>query len=345
MVVLTGGGTGGHLAGIKVLKDAFITRGVNPVYIGSTNGLPCANFFDQNGFSASYLLNTRTVMDRGWPGRVVSVVMNLLAVKKAAAILGRHKIKAVVSVGGYAASAPLLAALIRSIPVFIHEHNCVMGRVHKLVSPYAREFFSSYDDRSPVKDYPVQDSFFKKRRIRRQVKRILFLGGSQGSTFINDLAIRMAPLLQTAGIRISHQTGHKDFDRVKSVYREFQADVDVFDFDDDMASQMALADFAVTRAGAGTLWELAANGLPALFIPYPYASEDHQYHNARFLADKGLGFVARQPEVSDEVLFSAIRSDLTRISTQLMSLIQPASGDKIVRYILDSIKPAQDTRG
>ncbi len=98
------------------------------------------------------------------------------------------------------------------------------------------------------------------------------MGGSQGARTINRLALDLAPMLKDRGITIIHQAGEKNIQEVKQSYRDIGIEVDVFGFTQDLAQKMEQADFAVARAGASTLWELAAIACPTLFIPYPYAS-------------------------------------------------------------------------
>ena len=186
----------------------------------------------------------------------------------------------------------------------------MVSPLNRLLRPYAAGFFSSYGGASPVPDFPVDRTFFDLARPRTRVGRIVFLGGSQGARFINDFALEVAPALRRMGIAITHQTGEADFSRVQAGYRALHVDADTFAFDSALTPRMASADFAVSRAGGGTVWELAANGLPALFVPFPHAARDHQYRNARFFADRRLGFVARQSELDLDLLLSALRCDL-----------------------------------
>ncbi|MFH1479826.1 MAG: UDP-N-acetylglucosamine--N-acetylmuramyl-(pentapeptide) pyrophosphoryl-undecaprenol N-acetylglucosamine transferase [Pseudomonadota bacterium] len=337
MIALSGGGTGGHLASLRVLKKAFMEQGVDSILIGSTYGQDSHWFAGEEGFAARYFLDTRGVMGRGFFNKIISLSMVIMGVIKSIHILRRHKVKAVLSVGGYAAAAASFASVILRIPFFIHEHNTVAGQLHRLLSPFARVIFNSYEERSPVRDYPVDEAFFDKRRLRKRVNRILFLGGSQGAEFINNFALEVAPLLHQRGIEIAHQTGEREFDYLKDRYRALNSNADIFPFEQDMAIRMAEADFAVTRAGAGTLWELAANGLPALFVPYPYAVRDHQYQNAKFFADMGLGFLIRESSLKPEILFSALNGEISEISNRLMKLIHPGGADKMAAYVLKSI--------
>ena len=148
-----------------------------------------------------------------------------------------------------------------------------MGKLNKITSKYAKYLFSSYDSSCDIKDYPISQEFFQKARVRENIKTVIFLGGSQGARAINDFALEIASLLVKNNIKIIHQAGRLDFQRVQQKYKDLNIEADVFDFTTNLLEKMDQADFAISRAGASTLWELSAIGLPTLFIPYPYAAK------------------------------------------------------------------------
>ena len=140
------------------------------------------------------------------------------------------------------------------------------------------------------------------------------------------------------GIKIIHQAGKNDFERVAFEYNKLNIQADVFDFSRRIPQKMAKADFAVSRAGASTLWELCANHLPTFFIPYKHAAGDHQYYNAKALFDKSLCFLKREEELSEDSFFEAINSDIHKISIELISSINPNAISLIVDIILKNNK-------
>ncbi len=213
-----------------------------------------------------------------------------------------------------------------------------MGKLNEITSRFATELFSSFDKKSLIKDYPVSDEFFDNARIRDELKTIIFLGGSQGAHAINDFALKVAPKLKKLGLRIIHQTGGSDIDRVKKEYLKMNIDIDVFDFTKDIAKKMNKADFAVSRAGASTLWELSANSLPTLFIPYPYAAKDHQYTNAKFLEDQNLCYISREKELSEELLIECLQKDNYSISKKLVNSIRFNAVESIVDILVENNK-------
>jgi len=336
-VAVTGGGTGGHLAIAAALLEALRDRGHEAVYIGSATGQDRRWFGEEEGFEKRYFLDTRGVVNRRYLGKAWALWKIFRAVLRSRKILKQEKIKAVVSVGGFSAAPATFAAYSRHIPFFIHEQNAVTGRLNAMMRPYARSFYSSYDEKSPVRDYPVRETFFATARVRKEVKTIIFLGGSQGAKFINDLALETAAICIAKGIRIIHQCGDRDYERVRKAYEDQKLDVELYPFTKELPALIERADLAVSRAGASTLWELTANGLPALYVPYPYAAGDHQFHNALFLADRGLAWVYREGPSYARNLLALLDEDLETKSRELTSLCSPGGAAAVIRDIEENL--------
>ncbi len=328
MIALTGGGTGGHLAIARALKEVFIERGIPLLYIGSTSGQDRSWFGNDEGFEKRYFLPSGGVVDKRGLRRIKALTHIFDLSLHARTILKKHDVKGVVSVGGYSAAPASLAALTLNIPLFIHEQNAHTGSLNKLLRPFSKRFFCSF--MPPYDPYPVAEEFYRKRRIRKRIETIIFLGGSQGARQINDLAISLAPKLKDQGIHILHQCGSKDFTRVKKAYEELGVEADLFDFSNEIATKMSQADLAISRAGASTLWELCANALPSLLLPYPYAAADHQRHNALFFVEKG-GALLYDPSIDP------LKLDIEKMSQNLHSLYRHEGARRIVEEILELI--------
>jgi len=335
-VVITGGGTGGHLKVAKAFERELLERGVHCIFIGSINGQDKQWFNEDHDVRKAIFLDTQGVVNKGFLGKIKSLYKIFKAMMHCQDIFDSVDVKTVISVGGFSAAPATFASLFTSnCKLYIHEQNSVMGKLNTLTSRFATEVFSSYDKNSLVKDYPVDMEFFDEARIREKVKRVIFLGGSQGAVFINEFALKVAPKLNEMNIKIIHQTGQHDFDRIKSKYESLGIKADVFDFDTNIAKKMGKADFAVSRSGASTLWELSANALPTLFIPYPYAAKDHQYFNAKFLVEKNLCFIKRENELSTEYFFECLNSDIHLKSKGLVNSILLNGIKSMVDVILD----------
>ena len=333
-IVMTGGGTGGHLAIIKAVKEHLGAEEL--VYIGSTHGQDKQWFEHDDDFVARYFLQTRGVVNQGALGKVVSLWMLLSATMKSIRYLRKHKASVVFSVGGFSSAASSFAAKILRIPLIIHEQNAAIGSLNRTLRPYATEFISSYLDDSPIKAYPIKQEYFDSARVRGEVKTVIFLGGSQGAQAINTLALEIAPTLRDRGIHIIHQAGERNIAEVEQAYRELGIEADVFGFTDKLSSYMAEADLAIARAGASTLWELSATALPTLYIPYPYAAGDHQYHNAKFLVDRELAWMMRESELDIESLLSLLGQDMQTQSRGLMEIVQRDGSLQIAQLLMRS---------
>jgi len=339
-IVITGGGTGGHLAIAKSLRDAALKAGHSCIYIGSTSGQDRSWFAketeqadsqEKRGFSSVHFLHTRGVVNQKGLGKIFSLFLSLKATVQAFFLLRGSD--CVISVGGFSAAPASFSSILLRKPFFIHEQNAAIGRLNSLLRPYAKAFFSSYEEDSIVKDYPVRESFFEYARERSKVQTIIFLGGSQGARFINELAIKIAPVLHEKGIRIIHQAGRLEIDKVKESYQDMGIEAEVFDFRPDIDVLMQQSDLAVSRAGASTLWELCASALPALYIPYPYAAGDHQFYNAEFLVQKKASWLCRQEDDPYTLLVELLEKDLRQESRNLQTLIHKNGAELIIKEV------------
>lgn len=333
-ILITGGGTGGHLSVAKSFIDEFYSRGYEVVFIGSTKGQDKKWFENYPLLSHTYFLDTKGVVNQNFLGKLISLFMILKAVITSIKIIKKHKISKVISVGGFSAAAASFASIITKKDFYIHEQNSVMGRLNTITSKFAKELFSSYTKNSKVKDYPISQTFFEHQRIRKEVKTIIFLGGSQGATAINDFALKVAPKLNKVGINIIHQTGKNDFKKIEKAYKKLDIEVDVFDFSNKLIEKMDKADFAVSRAGASTLWELVALGIPTFFIPFPYAAANHQYYNAKYLLDNNLCFLQTQNQLDENYFFECLGDNIEFKSEKLINTIHKNAVKNIVDIII-----------
>ena len=331
-IAMTGGGTGGHLAIIRAVKEEI--RAAEMIYIGSRSGQDRLWFERDSDFLEKYFLDTRGVVNRGFIGKLHSLLMTLRAFFKAIYLLKKHNVALVFSVGGYSAAPASFAARIMRIPLIIHEQNAVSGSLNQIMRTYAKAFISSYENGDPIMPYPVSNRFFENARIRKKIQTVIFLGGSQGARSINSLALSMAPLLSERGIHIIHQAGEKNIAEVEKQYKNADIEAFVFGFSKDLPSLMAKSDLAIARAGASTLWELAANALPTLFIPYPYAAGDHQYYNALHLERVGAAWIMREDEIDiDKIMEIVDGNDIEHRSRAMKECSDSGGSEKIARLL------------
>jgi len=330
-IVMTGGGTGGHLTIIKAVKEHLGEEEL--IYIGSTKGQDQAWFANDEQFKSTYFLETQGVVNQGLLGKFKSINMLIKATLQARKILKNSQAKVVFCVGGFSAAPTSFAALTLKIPLIIHEQNAAIGSLNKLLRSRAKAFISSYEEQSPISAYPIKSEFFEKSRIRETIKTIIFLGGSQGAKAINELALKLAPTLKEREIKIIHQAGERNIDEVQKSYEKLGIEAKVFGFTKELSSYMQQADFAIARSGASTLWELSAMACPTLFIPYPYAAADHQFYNAKFLVDQEVAWIMRESELDVEKVIKLLDENLQEKSQKLQSIIERDGALKIANII------------
>jgi len=332
--VITGGGTGGHLAVAKAFARELKKNEIPAIYIGSTKGQDRGWFEKDNLFSQTFFLDSTGVVNQKGIKKLKALWQIGKETRKTFPIL--EKIDFVLSVGGFSAAPAALGAVAKKKPLFIHEQNAHIGSLNKVLMPFAKGFFSSFH--KPYYPYPVCEEFFKTARIREGIETVIFLGGSQGASAINSFALEIAPLLKERGVKkIFHQTGTKEYQKVKEGYEKLGIEAEVFEFTNDLPTYLAKADFAISRAGAGTLWELCANNLPALLIPYPYAANDHQYKNALFFSLKGAALIRRQENLEASVVKEIFALPIKEMSLKLKELAKPNGAEVILKKILSTL--------
>jgi UDP-N-acetylglucosamine--N-acetylmuramyl-(pentapeptide) pyrophosphoryl-undecaprenol N-acetylglucosamine transferase len=333
-VIVTGGGTGGHLSVAKAFIQEFYSRNYKVIFIGSTKGQDKLWFENESKIYKAYFMDTRGVVNQSVFGKIVSLWLILKAIVKSVTIIKKYNIKKAISVGGFSAAPASFASIVANIDLYIHEQNSVVGKLNKITAKFAKELFCSYIPSSKVKDYPIKAEFFQRAKVRDELKTIIFLGGSQGAKAINDFAIKVAPILKEKNIKIIHQTGKGQYDQIKQKYADIDIDVDLFDFSTKLLDKMEKADFAVSRSGASTLWELVALGIPTFFIPYPYAAANHQYYNAKYLLDNDLCYMQTEQQLDVEYFKKAIQTNNKQKSEKLITLIKPDAVKNIVDIIV-----------
>lgn len=332
-IIFTGGGTGGHLVIALSLAEAAKQRGHRVIFIGSQSGQDRQWFGESSLFEQTHFLDTTGVVNKKGFGKIGALWKILKAVAISKNLIAEFKADAVVSVGGFSAAPAALAAVVGKTPLYIHEQNAVTGKLNRLLRPYAKGFYSSYEEGQNHCDYPVNERYFQNSRIRDAIKTVIFLGGSQGAKFINDLALEIAPWLDHGRIQIIHQCGIKEEERVRAAYHEMGINAEVYGFTTQIVELIGRSDFAISRSGASTLWELCASKVPAFYIPYPSAAGDHQYHNARYVIHHDAGWCERQNDGLVYKLQEAITSDIRPKSERLGELIHPNGAENIIRKI------------
>lgn len=305
-VVLTTGGTGGHIFPALAVAEQLRQEGAELLFIGSRFG-PEADLAARAGIPFEGL-SVRGVLGRGFAACGAALGL-LAAVVPARRALARFRPDVVAGFGAYASVAPLLAARLLGIPTVLHEQNAVPGLANRLFGKTAARIFLSLPaaekafshDRCVVTGNPVRQAITAAcapRAVEDGSRHLLVMGGSQGARAINSVVLANLARLRGAGVEIWHQSGARDFERVRAGYSAHGFDVSkVTPFIDDMAAAYAWADLALCRAGATSVAELAAAGKAAVLIPFPHATHDHQTRNAEALVQAGAACLVPENEI------------------------------------------------
>jgi UDP-N-acetylglucosamine--N-acetylmuramyl-(pentapeptide) pyrophosphoryl-undecaprenol N-acetylglucosamine transferase len=318
-LVIAGGGTGGHLFPGVALASEFqrLAADVEVVFIGADSGLE-TRVVPALGYEL-VTLPVRGVVGHGFFGGVARGTLLVAACFKAFWILGRLKPDLVLGVGGYASVPAVLAAAARGLPRSILEQNVVPGKANRVLSRFAQRIyqgFASHSDVFPVEKTrvtgnPIRSGVLPPESITRPPERraLLILGGSQGALQINDLALAVIPRLKRKfpDLNVVHQTGNAHEETIREGYLKAGVEVEVVPFITGMADAYARADLCLSRAGAMSVSELTASGLPAVLIPYPDAAAGHQGLNARWMEERGAAVVIDPDDVTPDQLYGQLK--------------------------------------
>lgn len=303
-ILLTTGGTGGHI--FPALAVAEELRRCKPdarlLFVGSEYG-PEAKLCARAGVDFAGL-PVRGFLGRGFRALGAAARMGV-AVGRALALVRGFGPDAVAGFGGYAAFAPMLAARMLGVPALLHEQNAVAGTSNRVLSRLARKVCISLpgtrgfpSEKCVLTGNPVRAAIArvaKQRQDGRGTRRLLVLGGSQGAHSLNALMPGLLARLRAEGVEIRHQSGEKDLAATRAAYANAgYAPECVGAFIDDMAEAYAWADLALCRAGASTVAELCAAGLPSVLVPFPAAIHDHQTRNAEVVAAAGAARMVQE---------------------------------------------------
>lgn len=357
---MAGGGTGGHVTPALALAERIRARGDRVVLLGSPHGLE-TRLVPAAGFEL-LTLPAAQVMGRGPLARARALLEIGRGVLAARRVLREQRSEIVVSVGGYASVPAACAALLGGLPLALVEPNAEPGRANRLVARFARRLFVQFeraarrlarpgDARVATLGIPLRAELVRAfeqappRRAPAAPFGLLVFGGSQGARQLNDAMVELAPRLRELPLRIVHQTGESDRERVAEAYAGSGVQAEVVAFAYDMPRRYREADLALCRSGALTVAELAMAGLPALLVPYPFAADDHQTANAAALAEAGAARILDARPLRSEQVLDAIRSlcadpeALRAMSEAASKLARPDAAPRIVEACATLLPP------
>jgi len=324
-VVIAGGGTGGHLfPGIAIARE-FMTRNSATRIIFISTGNPLEKtVLTKAGFDLQSI-QVAGIKGRGIWNQIKSVLKIPGAVLAAMGLLRNFSPDLVVGLGSYSAGPVVMGAWLMRVPIVIHEQNILPGITNRILARLADRIYISFENTrsrfNPRKVYwtgnPVRRELLETAASvdktvsppsGRKKFTVLIIGGSQGAHRINMVMIEALELLQDADrLHFVHQTGEADEKTVRDAYGQKAVSATARAFFDNMAEQYCQADLIVCRAGATTVAEITAMGKAAIFIPFPYAADDHQTLNAADLADADAAELIPEKELTAAMLGTKIK--------------------------------------
>ncbi|OYY45628.1 MAG: undecaprenyldiphospho-muramoylpentapeptide beta-N-acetylglucosaminyltransferase [Gallionellales bacterium 35-53-114] len=337
------GGTGGHIFPALAVADVLRKDGWQVTWLGARNSME-AELVPKHGYEMAWV-RFSGLRGNGIVRKLMLPFNLLIALWQSAVALFRYRPDVVLGMGGYITfPGGVMAALLRK-PLLIHEQNSVAGMSNRALAKIATRVMSGFPDVLKQAEWcgnPVRDSIAalpepqQRYKARSGVLNVLVVGGSLGAKAINEcLPQALFCMPQEREPRVIHQTGKQHFAEVQELYHSAGIPAEVKPFLDDMAQYYAWADVVICRAGALTVAELAAAGVASILIPFPYAVDDHQTGNAKFLSDKGAAILLPQTELEARRL-AAILEEMTREKAMSMAvaaraLAHPAAAQRVAQ--------------
>ena len=314
-IVIMAGGTGGHVFPGLAVAHRLQADDWQVHWLGTPDRME-AELVPAHGFPIEFI-NIRGLRNHGLVRKLLAPSQIIKAILQALVILRRIKPDVVLGMGGYAAGPGGVAAKLLGIPLVLHEQNAAAGLTNRLLAKIASRILMGFEgafpltERSRVVGNPVRDEFLQlaqqplKHYQAGAVLKILIVGGSLGARALNQVVPNALAKLNKVEIR--HQSGKGNASQVTDLYQSLGVTtVTVSEFISDMSAAYDWADLLICRAGALTVAEVAAAGIPAVFVPLPHAVDDHQTRNAESLTSRGAAVLMPQKEMTADKLATLI---------------------------------------
>jgi len=334
-VLIMAGGTGGHvfpaLAAARVLRE----RGFEPVWLGTARGLEAKLVPPQN--IPIEWISVSGVRGKGIGTLLAAPFQLARAVWQSLRVIRRRKPVVVLGAGGFVSGPGGLAAWLSRRPLVIHEQNAIAGMTNRTLAHFAARVLEGFPSSFPrsvraervgnpvrreITSLPNPEKRFGERKGRL---RVLIIGGSQGAARLNTVVpAAIANIDLSVRPLVLHQAGERHIAQARELYAKHNVEADVRAFIDDMAEAYAGADLIICRSGALTVSEIAAVGLPAIFVPFPAAVDDHQTRNAEFLVREGAALLIQESDLTPVRLASELRALLEAGRPKLLEMANKA---------------------
>ena len=368
-LMVMAGGTGGHVFPGLAVAHLMQAWGWKVVWLGNPAGME-ATLVPKHGIEMEYV-RFGGVRGKGLKTKLMLPVNLLRACAQSLSALRRVKPDVVLGMGGYITFPAGLMTALSGRPLVLHEQNSIAGLANKVLAKVARRVLVAFPNALPHAEWtgnPIREELAralppKARYAQRSGPlNVLVVGGSLGASALNEVVPRaLAMLKPEERPRVVHQAGVKHIEALKANYAEAglqdtgdeQSNVQLVPFIDDMTSAYAKADLVICRSGAMTVAEIAAVGVAAFFVPFPFAVDDHQTTNAAFLADHGAALVVQQRDLTVEGLAAWLRSQtrgtLAEMAERSRSLAKPDATEQVAQICADVAgvvrSPSQRTEG
>ncbi|NCA68548.1 MAG: undecaprenyldiphospho-muramoylpentapeptide beta-N-acetylglucosaminyltransferase [Sphingobacteriia bacterium] len=332
-IAIMAGGTGGHVFPALAVAERLREQGMGVFWIGTQRGME-SRLVPEHGYPIEWI-RVEGLRGKSLTRRLSAPFGIAGALWQAARILRRRRPSVVLGMGGFASGPGGLAARALGLPLVIHEQNFIPGMTNQWLARIATRVFEAFPATFPASrgaltcGNPVRQSILslppprarwagRDATAKTGAGRLLVLGGSLGAQALNEMVPRaLAELPHELRPSVRHQAGERTLETARAVYAEVGVAAEVIPFIHDMAEAYAWADVVVCRAGALTVSELAAAGVASILVPYPFAVDDHQVGNARFLADAGAARLIIQRDLTVSGLAAVLKELLGHPETLL----------------------------
>ncbi len=344
-LLVMAGGTGGHVFPGLAVADLLKSQGWNVVWMGNPEGME-AKLVPSRGYEMAWVrfgaLRGKGLM------RKLSLPMNLLSgCWQAYKEMRRVKPDVVLGMGGYITVPGGLMAALTGRPLVVHEQNSIAGLANRMLAKIAKRVVCGFPSALPksiwagnpvrreIADMPEPAERMAERLESGEPLRLLVLGGSLGAAALNEMVPKGVALLpENERPVIVHQAGAKHLEQLEKNYEEAGVRANCVAFVEDMAGAYEWADLVICRAGALTVAELAAAGVASILVPFPFAVDDHQTYNAKFLATAGGAVLLPQNEMTPEavsLLRNYSRGQLLQMAEKARALAKPDAAAEVAR--------------
>jgi UDP-N-acetylglucosamine--N-acetylmuramyl-(pentapeptide) pyrophosphoryl-undecaprenol N-acetylglucosamine transferase len=354
-ILIVAGGTGGHIYPGIVLAKEFKDKGYEPIFFISDNVIS-RRILEKSGFkcvTSNIIIAPKRISFSFIPFFIKTLFVFLKALKQIVIL----KPLVVIGTGGYITVPVLFASKILHKKIFIHEQNAIPGKANMLLSRIATKTFVSFQSlKNKMKNknilftgYPIREDILctsrekaiKTLNLKSGLFTVLVFGGSLGASKLNQVACQtLLELFYNGKTQVLHVTGLKDYFCVKRQVEEF-VNYKVYEYMHDIASAYAASDIVICRSGAGTIFELKALNKSAILVPYPYATDKHQYWNAKEIESAGKVIIIEEKDFINKNLKEAIselKNNIRNIETNITKNIDVLAQKIIFEEIMKCIR-------